>query len=71
MLGDSGPLAGPGPPLNPERVVGWIPPTPPDSTLILGPAKPPETRPEGPNFSGFLAPAVQSRGGVGGLRPLP
>ena len=54
-----------------RRVVAWSSPTPRLTTLILGTAKPPETRPEGPNFSGFLAPAVQSRGGVGGLRPLP
>ena len=66
MLGDSGPLAGPGPPLNPERVVGWIPPTPPDSTLILGPAKPPETRPRGAEFLRFFGPCgAKSRGGGG------
>ena len=69
----SGALGGtpPGPRLNRSEGGSGLDPPTPRHALILAPAKPPETRPEGPNFSGFLGPAVQSRGGVGGLRPLP
>ena len=60
----------PPPPLR-DGVVAWITPTPPIRTLILGVCIPPKSGPQGPNFSGFLTPPVQSPGGVGGLRPLP
>jgi len=67
-------------------VAGWSLPPPPLLDLILGdfvaallvakcailPAKRPEKGPKkGPNFDPFCTPAMQSPGGVGGLRPLP
>ena len=48
-----------------------IPPTPPLRTLILVASYLRDPDPSGPNFSGFSTTAVQSPGGVGGLRPLP
>ena len=59
------------PPRTRLRVVGWIPPTPQVSTLILGPAKPPETRPQEAEFLRFFRPCGAKSRGVGGLRPLP
>ena len=47
-------------------VVVWSPPHPPVSTLILGPAKPPEIRPFWAEFLRFFGPCgAKSRGGGG------
>ena len=54
-----------------DWVVAGTPPSPPVWTVILGAAFLQNPARKGPNFSGFLAPAVQRPGGVGGLRPLP
>ena len=50
---------------------GLEPPHPPILGVILGGANRQNPALFGPNFSGFLPPAVQRPGGVGGLRPLP
>ena len=56
----------------PDLGSGLEPPlTPPSLDVILGPAYLQNPAQKGPNFSGFLGPAVQRPGGVGGLRPLP
>ena len=53
-------------PLIRRWVVGWSPPHPPVSTLILGPAKPPEIRPFWAEFLRFFGPCgAKSRGGGG------
>lgn len=66
--GPGGTAPGPGPGIG---AVVWSPPSPPVRTVILGPAYLQNPAQKGPNFSGFLGPAVQRPGGVGGLRPLP
>ena len=70
--GLSGGVWGPPPARAPGggRVVVWSPPHPPADLDPRG-RQTSRNPAQGPNFSGFLTPAVQSPGGVGGLRPLP
>ena len=50
-------------------VVVWRPPHPPVSTLILGPAKPPEIRPFWAEFLRFFGPCGAKSWGGGGAPP--
>ena len=50
-------------------VVVWSPPHPPVSTLILGPAKPPEIRPFWAEFLRFFGPCGAKSWGGGGAPP--
>lgn len=50
-------------------VVVWSPPHPPVTTLILGPAKPPEIRPFWAEFLRFFGPCGAKSWGGGGAPP--
>jgi hypothetical protein len=63
------PPCGRGPAITSRRVVGCRPPTPPVTTLILGPAKPPEIRPFGAEFLRFFGPCGAKSWGGGGAPP--